>query len=127
MQNVLFSIFLILHGLVHLWYFTLAAKLVEFKAEMGWDISASMISRILSQSSASNIAMISYPIIAFTFVVVGVLWNFNEDLSKNLLVVISIVSSIFIILFWDGSFDKVVENGLVGLIANFIVLYFFLR
>jgi len=28
--------FLILHGLVHLWYLVLAFRLVEYKPDMGW-------------------------------------------------------------------------------------------
>ena len=36
MLRFVISLFIVLHGLVHLWYFTLSQRLVEFKPEMGW-------------------------------------------------------------------------------------------
>lgn len=36
MLRYLVAIFLTLHGLVHLWLFTLSQNLIEFKPEMGW-------------------------------------------------------------------------------------------
>jgi hypothetical protein len=36
MLRILFGIFVVLHGLVHLWYVVLSQRLVEFQADMGW-------------------------------------------------------------------------------------------
>ena len=35
MLRFLIGVFIVLHGLVHLWYVTLSQRLIEFQAEMG--------------------------------------------------------------------------------------------
>ena len=36
MLRIFIGIFMLLHGLVHLWYFVMSRGLVELKLEMGW-------------------------------------------------------------------------------------------
>lgn len=36
MLSFLIGAFVVLHGLVHVWYVTLSQGLVEFQPEMGW-------------------------------------------------------------------------------------------
>ena len=51
MLRFLFGTFVVLHGLVHLWYFTLSQRLVEFKPEMGWTGKSWILSNLLGDST----------------------------------------------------------------------------
>jgi len=68
----LFTIFILLHGLVHLWYFTLSQGLVAYQPEMGWTGRSWLFSNILGDSTTRTIASVVYVLAAFAFLVSGV-------------------------------------------------------
>jgi hypothetical protein len=51
MLRFLIGIFIVLHGLVHLWYVVLSQGLVEFEPEMGWTGESWLLSRLLGESA----------------------------------------------------------------------------
>ena len=71
MLRFLIGLFIVLHGLVHLWYFTLSQKLVEFKPEMGWTGKSWMFTNILGDPTTRMLAGVLYVLAAIAFVVSG--------------------------------------------------------
>lgn len=47
MLRISIGIFMLLHGLVHLWYFVMSRGLVELKPEMGWSGKSWLLTNLL--------------------------------------------------------------------------------
>jgi hypothetical protein len=60
MLRLLFSLFLVLHGLVYLWYFTLSQRLVAFQPEMGWSGRSWLFSNLLGDAPLRTLASLLY-------------------------------------------------------------------
>jgi hypothetical protein len=122
MFSFLIGIFIILHGLVHLWYFTLSQRLVEFQTEMGWDGSSLILSNIVREPDLRSIAGVLYVLAALAFVVGGIGIFARADWMRPVLIGAAVFSSIVILLFWDGSGEMLVQKGLLGLLINLGIL-----
>jgi hypothetical protein len=72
MLNFLLGLFIILHGLVHPWFFVLSQKLVEFQLEMGWTGKSWLLSNLLGESIIRLLAGVLYVLATIVFVVAGV-------------------------------------------------------
>jgi hypothetical protein len=122
MFRFLIGIFIILHGLVHFWYFTLSQRLVAFQPEMGWDGSSVILSNFVREPALRSIAGVLYVLAALTFVVGGVGLFIQADWMRPVLIGAAIFSSAVILLFWDGSGEMLVQKGLLGLLINLAIL-----
>lgn len=122
MKTVL-SIFIALHGLVHIWFVVLSQNLVPFEKEMGWTGQSWLLSNLLQDSSLKLLSTIFFAISTLMFLIGGILLGFKMELANNILTYASIISSLTLIIFWDGSFDMIVQKGIIGLIINIVLLY----
>lgn len=122
MLKVLVGVFILLHGLVHLWYFTLSQGLVTFQPEMGWTGRSWLLSRFVQESTLRPIASTLYVLAAMAFipgsigVFIGAAW------MRPVLVGAAIFSSAVILFFWDGSGEMLVQKGVLGLAINLVIL-----
>lgn len=122
MLRVLAGVFLILHGLVHLWYFTLSQRLVTFQPEMGWTGRSWLLSRFVQESSLRTIASALYVLAAIAFIFGSVGIFLRADWIRPVLIGSAIFSSTAILLFWDGSGEMLVQKGVLGLAINLAIL-----
>ena len=122
MLHFLFGIFVVLHGLVHLWYFTLSQRLVEFKPEMGWTGRSWILSNFLSDATTRFVASILFVLAAIAFVVSGVGIFGRTGWWWSMLLGSAVFSSAIIFLLWDGNMRLVVQKGLVGFLINVAIL-----
>lgn len=128
MLRITFSIFLMLHGLVHFWYFLLAGKYVKFIPEMGWTGQSWLLGDPASVSWLKWFALSLYTVSAAFFIVSGIGLMFNKIWYMHWLLISAVISSMSIILFFDGKFDMLVQKGLIGLIINFaLIVYIMIR
>ena len=118
MRNVLFGIFIVLHGLVHLWYAVLSLGLVEFQPEMGWTGESWLLTGLLGESAARSLAGVLYALATILFVAGGVGIFAGAEWWRLLLMAAAIFSSVLILLYWDGGMERIVEKGLLGLLIN---------
>ena len=49
------GLFIVLHGLVHLWYVVLSQKLVAFQPEMGWVGRSWLLTNVLGDSPTRSL------------------------------------------------------------------------
>ncbi|MFN2263128.1 MAG: hypothetical protein ACK2UM_02610, partial [Anaerolineales bacterium] len=70
-MNILIGIFILLHGLVHIWYVTLSQGWVEFQANMGWTGKSWLLSNLLGHDVTRMVATIFYGLSTITFLVAG--------------------------------------------------------
>ena len=121
MFRFLLGLFLILHGLVHLWLFTLSQRLIEFKPEMGWSGKSWLLTGLLGDSTTRLLASILFVVAAVAFVLSGVTIFLRSDWWWSMLLGASIVSAVTLFLFWDGSVDLIIQKGLIGFFISLVI------
>lgn len=126
-MRTILSIFLALHGLVHIWFIVLSEKLVPFEKEMGWTGQSWLLSNVLPNSTLRTVATILFSISTLLFIVGSILFALKSDPAKTFLILGSIISSLTLIVFWDGSFEMIVQKGIIGLIINIVTIIYFIN
>ena len=126
MVRFLIGLFIILHGLVHLCYFTLSQRLVEFKPEMGWTGKSWIFSNLLGGSITRVLASSLFVLAAIAFVISGFGIFFSAPWWWPTLVGSALLSSVILLLFWDGDMQPIVPKGLIGFLISIAILFILL-
>lgn len=129
MLRILSAIFIVLHGLVHMWYVALSQGWVEFEPEMGWTSESWLLSRFLSESATRSLAGVLFTLGTIAFVVSGVGILARAGWWRSALLGSAIYSTAMVLLYWDGVLEMIVEKGLIALLINagVIVAVFLLK
>jgi hypothetical protein len=114
MSRIFIGVFLILHGLVHLWYFTLSQRLFPFQPEMGWTGKSWLLTNILGEYTTRLLAGLLFVLAAAGFVAGGLGYLIQMDWSITVLIVSAVLSAVTTFVFWDGSSQYIVQKGLLG-------------
>lgn len=122
MLKVLGGIFVVLHGLVHLWYFTLSRGLVEYKPDMGWSGQSWLLTNPLGDATTRALASVLYVVAAVAFVASGIGILANSGWWRTALAASAIFSSVLVVVFWDGGGQQLMQKGLLGLLINVAIL-----
>ncbi|NIV29154.1 MAG: hypothetical protein GWN58_06480 [Anaerolineae bacterium] len=122
MLAFLYGIFVLLHGLVHLWYVTLSQQWVEFQPEMGWTGESWLFSPLLGDGATRGLATVLYSLATLGFVAGGVGVLARQDWWRPVVIGSAAFSAVIIILFWDGGLPRIVEKGLLGFLINVALL-----
>lgn len=122
MLRTLFGLFVVLHGLVHLWPVVLSQRLVEYKPEMGWTGESWVLTGIVGDGVTRMVASGLYTLAMVLFVASGVGLVARGDWWRSLLVASAGCSAIVILVFWDGSSGQLVEKGLVGFLIDLVII-----
>jgi hypothetical protein len=122
MFRFLFGIFIVLHGLVHLWYVTLSQGLVEFQAEMGWTGKSWLFSPLFGDGATRSLSTVLYSLAALAFVIGGIGIFAQQAWWRPLVIGSATFSAVIILLFWDGGTQRLVEKGLIGFLINVALL-----
>lgn len=123
MLRITIAIFMLLHGLVHLWYFVMSRGLVELKPEMGWSGKSWLLTNLLGNSTTNALASLLYLVATIGFVIGSIGIFGQQDWWRPFIIGSAIFSSFTILLFWDGQMQLLVEKGLLGLVINLILLF----
>jgi len=118
MLQILTGIFIILHGLVHLWYLVLSFQWVKFQPDMGWTGQSWLFSKIFQETSVRSFAGVLFALGALAFIISGIGFLADASWLNPVLLASAIFSSLVLVLFWDGNTDMLVQKGLVGLLIN---------
>ena len=122
MAYTITGIFILLHGLVHLWYFTLSRGLVEFKPDMGWTGKSWLLTPMLGDETTRTLAGIFYVLATFLFVISSIGIFSRGAWNTQALWIASIFSSAVILICWDGHTQMAVQKGVVGLAINMAII-----
>lgn len=116
------ALFIVLHGLVHLWYVTLSQQWVEFQPEMGWKGTSWLFSPLLGSATARSLGAVLYLAATMAFVSGGIALFAQVSWWRPLLAGAALFSSALILLFWEGGLQMAVQKGLLGLLINVALL-----
>lgn len=121
-MRIIFGIFIVLHGLVHLLYFGQSARFFELKPGMVWPDGSWAFSSVLGDGAARNLASILLIVAAIGFVVGGIGIFAGQSWWRAVVVSAAVFSSFIYILFWNGGFQNLDGQGGVGILINAAIL-----
>ena len=122
MIRVLFAIFLVLHGLVHLLYFGHSARYFELQPGLTWPDGAWAFSKILGNTGTRSLAGVLLVLIALVFAAGGIGLLAKQVWWRPLAAAAAAFSGLLYLLLWDGGFQKLADKGLAGLLINLGIL-----
>jgi hypothetical protein len=122
MFRIIFGVFIVLHGLVHLLYFGQSARYFELQPEMIWPDGSWAFSRLLGDEATRILASISYVLAAIGFVAGGIGILVRQAWWRPVVVGSAAFSAVIIVLFWDGVAQMLDDKGGIGLLINIAIL-----
>jgi len=122
MARILPGIFFIMHGLVHMWYFVLARRIVPFKGEMGWSCKSWLFTRLIGDAATRTLASLLLVSVTIAFVTGGISFLAGQSWARPLLLASAAASILVLGLFWDGGLKLIVQKGLIGVLIDIGIL-----
>jgi len=122
MINILFGIFIVLHGLVHMLYFGQSARFFELQPGMVWPDGSWAFSRLLGDLATRNLTSFLLVLAAIGFVAGGLGIFAKQAWWRPAIIATAIFSSAIYFLFWDGGFRHLDNKGGVGIFINLAIL-----
>ena len=126
MVKVIFGIFIVLHGIVHLIYSGHSFRLFKIQPGLEWPDGSWALSFFLKNDNVRIIAGI-FCIIAFIGFILGSIGIFSNSIWWRPVVIgTAIFSTIALLLLWDGLMQKLPEKGAIAIIINLAIIAFVL-
>jgi hypothetical protein len=122
MATVIFGVFLILHGLVHLLYFGQSQRFFELQRGMTWPDGSWAFAGFLGDSGTRNLASVLLVVAAAGLIAGGAGVLARQGWSRPVVVVAAALSALIYILLWDGSAQQLDNKGAVGILISLAVL-----
>jgi hypothetical protein len=126
MFTILSGIFLILHGIVFYLYAGQSARLFELKPGMIWPDSSWLFSKSINDKTTRKIGLIFCLLSGTGFIAGGIALFLNVNWWQQIVIISVAFSSIILILLWNGSLQKLADQGLIGVILNLVILSYLL-
>lgn len=122
MIRVLFGIFLVLHGLVHVLYAGQSLRYFELQPGMVWPDGSWIFSPLFGDRGLRRLAGVACVLSALAFITGGLGLLLAQDWWRPVVVGAASFSSLVYLLFWDGKLSKLDGQGGVGLMINLAIL-----
>jgi hypothetical protein len=122
MFRILFGVFVVLHGLVHLLYFGQSWRLFELQAGMVWPDGSWAFSRLLGDETTRLLASISLVLAAIGFVAGGTGLFVRQGWWRPMVMGAAALSAIVFVLLWNGKMQRLDNQGAIGILINIAVL-----
>jgi len=122
MSRIIFGVFILLHGLVHLLYFGQSARYFELKPGMVWPDGSWAFSRLLGNEASRTLASIALIMAAIGIAAGGIGMLVSQTWWRPLIVSATAFSSVVYLLFWNGKTQNLDGQGLVAILINAAIL-----
>lgn len=122
MVRVIFGIFIVLHGLVHLLYVGQSARYFELQPGMVWPDGSWLASRFLGTGAIRNLASALLVLAAAGFVAGGAGILVRRAWWRPVVVSVAVLSAAIYVLFWDGAFKRLDNQGAIGILINVAIV-----
>ena len=122
MPRLVIGVFMVLHGFVHLLYFGQSQRLFELQPGMTWPDWSWAFSKLLGNDATRLLTSISYALAAIGFAAGGIGLLAKQAWWRPAVVGSAAFSSVTIILFWNGTRQKLHDQGGIGLLINLAIL-----
>jgi hypothetical protein len=122
MIRILFGIFFMLHGLVHLLYFGQSARVFELQPGMVWPDGSWAFSRLLGEVMNRNLASALLVLAAIGFVASGAGILAKQPWWRPAITATAAFSTVIFVLFWAGGLQHFDNKGGIGGLINLAIL-----
>ena len=122
MLKIVFGVFLVLHGLVHLLYVGQSQRLFELQPGMAWPDGSWAFSRLLGEGGARSLASGFLVLAAAGFVGAGAGVLAGQAWWRPAVVAAAAFSAALFVLFWDGGLQNLDDKGAFALLINVAIL-----
>ncbi len=109
---ILFGLFLVAHGLVYALYAGHAMRFFELKPGMTWPDASWALSGLVGDSAVRRLVTVVFVLVALGFAVSGGALMFRQSWWQVLAATAAIVSTLLLLLVWDGRLQGLSEQGL---------------
>jgi hypothetical protein len=120
--RIIFGVFVMFHGLVHLLYFGQSRRLFELRPGMVWPDAAWAFSRLLGNENTRALAGTILVLAALGFLAAGTGVLFMRSWWRPLLVSAAALSAVSWVLFWDGALQDLPSKGAIGILISAAIL-----
>ena len=121
-MSIIFGIFLVLHGLVHLLYLGQSTRLFELQSGMVWPDGSWAFTRLFGDGATRVLASILLIPAAIGFVAGGIGIFASQVWWYSAVVGSAAFSAVIFILLWDGQMRALANRGLIGILINLAIL-----
>jgi len=122
MIKILFGIFIILHGLVHMLYFGQSRKLFELQPGMTWPDGSWALSGFLGNDTTRSLTSILLVLIAVILVIGGIGLLAKWELWRTIVIGGVSLSTVTYLLLWNGQMQRLDNQGFIGILINLAIL-----
>lgn len=122
MIRIIFGVFIVLHGFVHLLYFGQSARYFELQPGMVWPDGAWAFSKLLGDGSTRTLASIFLVLAAIGFVAGGGGILAKQAWWRPVVVAVAAFSAVSYLLLWDGAWQNLDNKGAIGILINAAIL-----
>jgi hypothetical protein len=120
--RLLVSVFLALHGLVHLLYFAQSARIFELKPGMSWPVRSWALSRPFGDNGSRSLASLFCALVAVGFVVGAVALLSSQTWWRVPVVASAATSAVLFLLCWNGQWQNLDGQGAIGVALDAVIL-----
>ena len=118
MLRLLFALFIVLHGLVHLLYLGQSRRWFELQPGLAWPDGSWAFSWLLGEDAIRGLTAVLLAVAALGFVAGGVGLLFRQPWWPPVVVATAVYAAGVYLLCWDGGWQDLDEKGAVGLLIN---------
>ncbi len=122
MLRIIFGVFIMLHGLVHLLYFGQSARYFELQPGLAWPDGSWSFSALLGDERTRLLASASCVLAAIGFVAGGVGILARQAWWRPPAVGAAAFSAVMLIFLWDGQMQRLHDKGAIGVLINVAIL-----
>jgi hypothetical protein len=121
-MTVIFGIFMILHGMVHLLYAGQSARFFELRPGMLWPDGPWAFSSLVSNETSRLISTVLLGLVALGFLVGGLGLFLQQTWWRPAVIGAAVLSALVFILFWDGKLLALDVQGGIGVLISMALL-----
>jgi hypothetical protein len=121
-MKIVFGIFFILHGLVHLLYAGQSQRFFELQQGMIWPDGSWAFSKLMGNETTRLAATIGLAVVAVGFLAGGLGVFVQQGWWRGAVIGASALSAVLYILFWNGKMQALDNQGGIGLLLDLAIL-----
>jgi hypothetical protein len=122
MSRFILGVFIVLHGLVHLLYFGQGRRLFELQSGMAWPDGSWAFAKLLGTESTRWLASAACIMAAVLFIAGSLGIFVRQAWWRPVIVASAVFSALLFFLFWNGGFQKLDNQGGIGILINLAIL-----
>jgi hypothetical protein len=120
--RIIVTVFIVLHGLVHLLYVGQSQSLFELQAGMTWPDGSWAFSRLLGDEGTRLLASACCLLAAIGFVAGGIGLLARQAWWRPMIVGAAAFSAAMLLVLWDGQMQRLDDQGGIAVLINLAIL-----